>query len=221
MDGSGRKAGDARENLGRSLLPVGRLGLLVVGRDEILDRVNQRADIGVAATLDLPLREQTKPAFDLIEPGGVGGREMEVVTWALEQPALDQLGFVGGVVVEHQVDFKVRRDGALDKIEKLPKLLTAMSGKALAADLAGGEVQGRKKAGRAVAKVIRRAPFELAGLQGQNGLGAAQSLDLTLLVHAEHQGIDRRAQIKAHDVAHLLDKLRILGEDDRSRCGGA
>jgi hypothetical protein len=87
-----------------------------------------------------------KPALDLVEPGGMGGSEMERVTRALEQPAFDQLGLGGGVVVEHQMDLELGRDGAIEEVEKLAELLAAMSGKTSADDLAGGKIQGREKA---------------------------------------------------------------------------
>lgn len=193
---------------------MGRLGVLVVSLDEVLDGVDERTDAGVASAFDLALGQQAEPAFDLVEPGGVGGREMKMIARALQQPAFDEIGLVRGIVVEHQMDFQTDRDGLVDEIEKLAELLAAMFGKALADDLAGGQIQGRKKTGGAMTKVVRRAPFELAGPHGENGLGTAQGLDLALLVHAEHQGIERRAQIEAHDVAHLLDELRILREHE-------
>lgn len=39
-----------------------------------------------------------------------------------------------------------------------------------------------------------------------------KSLNLTLLVDAEHYGVDRRLHVKAHDVANLFDELGILRE---------
>ena len=34
-----------------------------------------------------------------------------------------------------------------------------------------------------------------------------KSLNLTLLVDTEHYGVDRRLQVKAHDVANFFDQL--------------
>jgi hypothetical protein len=47
---------------------------------------------------------------------------------------------------------------------------------------------------------------------GKHGLGPIQRLDLALLVDAQDQRVLRRRQIKADDVAHLLDKQRIVRE---------
>jgi len=42
-----------------------------------------------------------------------------------------------------------------------------------------------------------------------------QGLDLGFLVHAQHQGLFRRIHIQPHDVAHLVDELRIVAELER------
>ena len=39
-----------------------------------------------------------------------------------------------------------------------------------------------------------------------------KSLNLTLLVDTEHHGVDRRLNVKAHDVANFFDQLGILRE---------
>jgi hypothetical protein len=54
----------------------------------------------------------------------MSGREIEVVTRSLGQPALDEVGFVGGVVVEDQMDLEINWDGLVDEVEKLPELLS-------------------------------------------------------------------------------------------------
>jgi hypothetical protein len=43
-------------------------------------------------------------------------------------------------------------------------------------------------------------------------LGTVESLDLTLLVHAQDQGLVRRIQIQAHDIAEFLDKVLVSTE---------
>ena len=77
---------------------------------------------------------------------------MEVVTWPLEQPAFDELGLVGGVVVEHQMDLEVRRNGLIDEVEKFPELQTAVFGKAATENLARGDIQSGKETGGACRK---------------------------------------------------------------------
>ena len=47
---------------------------------------------------------------------------------------------------------------------------------------------------------------------GQARLGAIECLDLALLINRQHDGVVRRIDIEADDVAQLGDKLRIVGQ---------
>jgi hypothetical protein len=49
----------------------------------------------------------------------------------------------------------------------------------------------------------------------QRWLRAIQGLDLTLLVDAQYQGLDRRIQIQSHDIARFLDEVRIPTQLER------
>lgn len=49
----------------------------------------------------------------------------------------------------------------------------------------------------------------------QQGLGTVQSLDLGLLIDAEHHRLVGWVQVKANDVPHLFDKERIGGQLER------
>ena len=93
-----------------------------------------------------------------------------MVARPLEQPAFDEFSFMGGVVIENQMDLEVMRDGLVQEVEKLPELLAAVLGKASPDDLAGGNVKSGKKGGGAMPEVVRCASFDLSGLQGKNGL---------------------------------------------------
>ena len=85
---------------------------------------------------------------------------------------------------------------------------------AFADDFAGGDIQGGKERGGAVAIVVVGSALRLSGFHRQNRLAAFQSLDLAFLIHAKHNGagLFRRVEVKAHDVAHLFHKERIAGE---------
>ena len=82
-------------------------------------------------------------------------------------------------------------------------------------DLAGGDVERCKERGRAVARIVVRAPLGDAGGQRQQRLCAIERLDLALLVHAQHHRLHRRVEVQADDVAHLLDEQRIAGKLER------
>ena len=61
---------------------------------------------------------------------------------------------------------------------------------------------------RAVPHIVVGDTFGIPQAHRQHRLRSFQRLALALLVHAEHQRILRRAQIKADNIAQLLDKER-------------
>jgi hypothetical protein len=87
-----------------------------------------------------------------------------------------------------------------------------MAWPALADHRSGGDVQGREKAGCAMAFVIVGSPLGLARQHRKDRLTTAQRLDLTLLIHAQHKRMMRRIHVQAHDVPHLVDQQRIVGQ---------
>lgn len=65
--------------------------------------------------------------------------------------------------------------------------------------------------------VVVGAPLDLSWAHRQQWLRSIKSLDLALFVNADDQGLFRRIEVEADDVAHLLDKLRISREFERLR----
>ena len=65
-----------------------------------------------------------------------------------------------------------------------------------------------------MAIVVVGSALGLSGFHRQNRLAAFQSLHLTFLIHAKHNGMGlfRWVEVKAHDVAHLFHKEGIAGE---------
>ena len=80
---------------------------------------------------------------------------------------------------------------------------------AFADDEARGDVERGEQRGRAVADIVVGAPLRDAGHHRQDRLLAIQRLDLALLVDAEDERPVRRGQVKADDVAYLVDEQRI------------
>ena len=119
--------------------------------------------------LILLVGEQCEPAFDLIEPGGAGRREMHVIARVAGEPSLDGRRLVSGVIVEHQMDVKIGRHGLLDLDEEVAEFDRAMTLVAAADDPASGNVQGGEQRGRAVPRVIMAAPLGLPGRIGSSG----------------------------------------------------
>jgi len=74
------------------------------------------------------------------------------------------------------------------------------------------DVEGGEEGGGAVALVVVRHRAEPPLLHRQAGLGPVQCLDLALFVDRQHDGVGRRIEVVADDVAQLVDELRIIGE---------
>ena len=77
-------------------------GVVVVG--EAADFRLELGDGGEGAAADGLLRDDVEPDLDLVESGGVGGGEVEMVAGPGGQPALDASVLVGAIVVNDEVD---------------------------------------------------------------------------------------------------------------------
>ena len=102
------------------------------------------------AALDLLVGEESKPAFYLIEPGGAGRGEVEVIARVAGEPRFPGRGLVGGVIVEHQMDVEIGRHGLLDRGQELAEFDRAVTLVAAADDMAGGDIQSGEQRGGAV-----------------------------------------------------------------------
>ena len=78
--------------------------------------------------------DEGEEAFDLVEPGGIGGREVNVPTRTAGEPGLDLGMLVGGVVVDDEMDVELGRHIGLDVAQEGEELLVTMAGFALGDD---------------------------------------------------------------------------------------
>jgi len=151
-----------------------------------------------------------KETFHHVEPRRAGGSEVQMKARVPGQPALYFGMLMGGVVIANQVELPVRRDGLIDQTEKFEPFLVAMLLLAQAKDFAVGRIQRGKQSGGAVAFVIMRHGRAAPALQRQTRLGTVQSLDLALLVGAQHQRVFGRIEVQADDVFQFLRELGIV-----------
>ena len=193
-------------------MPDEGLWVAIVVLDEVVDGGFEFLGGTVDAAAELAFGEQREPAFDQIEPGGRGGREVNVEAGPFGQPVPDQLRFVGAVVVQDQVNVQFFRHMPFDGVEEVAELRRAVALLVLADDRATPGVEGGEEAGGAVALVVVGAPLRLAGAHGQQRRGSIEGLYLRLLVDTQNQRPVGRVQIQAHDVAHLVDEERIAAE---------
>ena len=94
------------------------------------------------AATDSALSDESEEAFDLVEPGGVGRREVNVPTWTACKPSSDLGMLVGGVVVDDEMDVELGWHVGLDVTQKGEELLMTMAGFALGNDRAVEHVEG-------------------------------------------------------------------------------
>src|SRR5713226_8076096 len=73
--------------------------------------------------------------------GAAGGGEVHLVTRALGQPVPDHRAFVGGVIVDDQMNLELLRDRLVNGVKELAKFQAPMTPMTLADHLAGGHVQ--------------------------------------------------------------------------------
>ena len=73
------------------------------------------------------MADEREPAFHLIEPARIGGREMEVEARMAGEPGLDPRMFVSGVVIGDQVRVKFGGNVVIEVVEKGQKLLVPVA----------------------------------------------------------------------------------------------
>lgn len=100
-----------------------------------------------------------------------------------------------------------------DLLQEAEEFLVPVAGVAgVGGGLAGGELQGGEQHGGAVAPVATGAALGQAGAQREYRGGPVRCLDLRLLVHRDHDGVVRRGQVQADDVADLGRQFRVGAE---------
>lgn len=94
-------------------------------------------------------------------------------------------------------------------------ILRAMLRFAAGKDFARGHVQRREQIARAVPNVIMRVSFGLADVHRQDRLRPLERLEQRFLVVRERHRIVRRGHVQTHDIANLLDQLRVRRDLER------
>ncbi len=165
-------------------LPAGRQGVAIAsphvaahgglqGRDTVPGTVGQHVAL-----------QGTEPVLNQVQPGGIGGDEVEVEAGMGLPPGLDLAVLVGGVVVQDQVHLPGgETPGQL--AQEGQELLMPVAGGTRVVDAAGIQVQGRPQGEGAVADVVVGAGGGAAGGRGQARPGACQGLHLGFLVKGQ------------------------------------
>ena len=185
--------------------------MAVVIGDVALDGVFQFGDGFEDAAPDAPPRDNGEEAFDRIQPGGGGGREVEDPSRVIGQPLLHLGMLVGSVVIQDDVDDLAGRDLPLHGIEELDEFLMAMAFHAAAEHRAVQDIEGGEQRRGSVALIIMGHGRAFAGLQRQARLRAVERLDLAFLVDGQHDRMTGRAHVKANNILDFFDEGGIVG----------
>src|SRR5690242_4383369 len=185
--------------------------------------------LGVALNLSLEISNRSKraatnrftgnltePDLDLIEPRSVGGRVVKVKANPSRKPSFDSWMLMRAVVVHDQMHIELFGHASLNVAQEGQELLMAMARLTLSQYLSIGYVQSSKQGDGAVTFVVMSNAFDIAQPQRQHRLSALQRLDLRLFVYAQHQRVIGWIQIQPHDVTHLLNEERIVGQLERA-----
>src|SRR3990172_7332850 len=119
------------------------------------------------------------------------------------------------VVVQNQMDLQVLWRLAVNLAQKAQELILPMTGQASTNNAAIQNIERGKQRGRAVPLIVVSHRAAAALLHRQTGLSPVQCLNLALLVHAQNQGLLRRAQIQTNNITDLLNEVRVAGQLER------
>jgi len=163
--------------------PDQEFGVLVVMLDKVANGVLQLQRAAVNSAPNLFFGELGEPALDEVPPGGPSGSEVQVKARAFGQPAADELGFVGAVVVQNEVYVQCCGHVRFDGVEKTAEFVGTMTTMQRAQQhMATGHVESGEQTGGAVPVVVVSAAFDLSGAHGQQQRRAVQRLHLAFLV---------------------------------------
>ena len=157
------------------------------------------------------LCQDAEPDLNLVQPGSVRGRVVEVHRRMPSQPAV-VLRFVGNEIVQHYVEFGlgIVRYHSVHEVQELPAPLAPVMGHL---DQSSMHLQSSEEGCGSVPLVLVDMPSDSFPVrESQPSLGSLQGLDRGFLIDADHHGILGRVQVQPHNVRCLLGKLRISAQ---------
>ncbi len=124
----------------------------------------------------------------------------------IRQPLQNRGRFVGGDVVQNDMDIPVGIEALGHMVEEGDEVLGAMPLGHAANHATRGDIQGGQQACGAMADIVMGASCGVARGHGPGLLGASQGLDLRLLVYRQHDRMVRRVPIQTDDITNLRSK---------------
>src|SRR5258707_8721994 len=186
-------------------MAVGILDVVI----DVLDQVFHATERSAANGL---LRNTVEPDLHLIEPGGIGGSEVHMEPWPCSKPAFNSQMLVRGVIIHDDVPVQVFRHVFFNLPEKTQILLMPVTRSTFREHIAVRRVQCGKQRGGSVASIIVGHSLDITQSQRQHRLGAFQSLNSALLIHAQNHSIFRRIQIQPYNITYFFYKKWVTRE---------
>lgn len=191
-----------------AIRPTKGLRMAVVKPHVAEDLAHQVEDRAEDTPTDAGPADHAEPDFHLVQPGGIGGREMKLHVWMTLPPRLDRRRLVHREVIQNQVNlFPPLAPHRL--VEEADELFPGVMRHAATLNFAGANLQGGQQGDRPAPGILDAVTFRLPRAQRQGRLGAIQGLDGRLLIHTEDHRLLRRVQVQPQDIFGLGFKVRI------------
>ena len=116
------RTGDFFEDFTGGLGPDEGLGIGIVVVEVIHDGGLELGDAREGAASNAVAGDLGEEALDHVEPGSGGRREVEMETRMGPEPTLHGRGFMGGVVVDHEMEVQTLRGLLIDQPQKAQEL---------------------------------------------------------------------------------------------------
>ena len=171
---------------------------------QVLDRGEDPAGNHIA--LDLG-----EPVFDLVEPGGVGRRVVEMDSGMSHKELLHPLGLVGREIVGNEMNLRAARLVGDHLGEEGNELLTGVPRGGFAHHLAAVRVKRGGQRKSAVTVVFKPVALEPPRRQWQHRVEPVQGLDGGLFVDAKHRRMLGRFDVKPNNIGGLSLKVGVVG----------
>lgn len=94
-----------------------------MGLDELTNARFQLRDAGKITPVRGSPLQLSEPAFQRVQPGGAGGREVQLEAWMLLQPLLDHQSLVSRAVVQDLMQIQFCRCAAVYLLQESQKTL--------------------------------------------------------------------------------------------------
>lgn len=195
---------------GIGVLPLhgfpGRIVLSDIAHDFAFEVMSGRED-AAGNEVAFNLRE---PQFDLVEPGRIGRREVQLDRRMVMKEHGDLPRLVCGEIIEDHMNGLPPRPMGHEIRQERDELARGVPLGGAPKDLPSPCVEGRIERQGPVPGIFKAVPFRPARGEGQDRIQPIQRLDRRFLIDAEDGGMLRRVQIQPNNLGRLVLEVGIV-----------